>query len=267
MIYLSMLVFLLGLSLGSFANCLIWRLYKEEKIIGRSYCPKCQHNIAWYDNIPLLSYLLLKRKCRHCQQDISIQYPIIELSMAILFLFFWWQQLDFRILPGLVFWETISVSFFWLRLSFVLMAVWTLIVVFVFDLRYYLVSTLLVWPATAFFLIINIIMGVSWSNLLLGMVFGGLFFLIQYLITKGKGIGEGDIYLGVLLGSIFSLSIYLAAAIFIAYILGSLIGILLMILNKKTWGSRLPLGVFLSLGAIITLILEQEILLLFNIYF
>lgn len=99
------------------------------------------------------------------------------------------------------------------------------------------------------------------------MAAGGLFFLSQYLLTRGKGLGEGDIYLGILLGAIFSFSISLFAAIFIAYILGSLIGIILMILNKKSWSSKLPLGVFLSLGAIISIILEQEILYLVNIYF
>lgn len=266
MIYLSILVFLLGLSLGSFANCLIWRLYQEEKILGRSYCPKCKHKIAWYDNIPLLSYFYLRGNCRHCGKRISIQYPIIELSVALLFLFFWWQQFDFTILSNIIFWERISSASFWLYLSYIFLAVWTLVIIFIFDLRYYLVSTLLVWPATIFFFIINLIMGVPWFDLLMGMVVGGLFFLIQYLLTRGKGLGEGDIYLGVLLGSIFSFSGSLFTAIFIAYILGTIIAILLIIFNKKNWGSKLPLGVFLSLGAIIALILKQDLFSLFGIY-
>lgn len=267
MIYLSILIFLFGLSLGSFANCLIWRLFQEEKILGRSYCPQCRHKIAWYDNIPLLSYLILGGKCRHCRQVISIQYPVIELSVASLFTLIWWQQFDFTILPNLVFWEIISSNFFWFHLSYLLLAVWSLIIIFVFDLRYYLVSTLFVWPATVFFVIINILIGVPWPQLLAGMAVGALFFLVQYILTKGKGLGEGDVYLGVFLGSIFSFSFSLLAAIFIAYIIGSLFGVILIIINRKTWSSKLPLGVFLSLGAIITLVWQQDILLLFKIYF
>jgi len=76
-----------GLLIGSFINCLAWRLYKEETIFGRSYCPKCLKQILWHDNIPLLSFILLKGKCRSCSEKISWQYPLVELATGLLFYF------------------------------------------------------------------------------------------------------------------------------------------------------------------------------------
>lgn len=263
MLFFSLIVFLLGLSLGSFANCLIWRLYKEEKIIGRSHCPLCGGLIAWYDNIPLLSFLWLKGRCRHCRAKISWQYPIVELVMATLFLFFWFQQLNFAWLNVSDLFLALNSVNFYLELGYFYLVSFVLVIVFVFDLRYYLVSTLLVWPATFIFLILNIALGFSWYLILINMVGAGLFFLLQFIITKGKGIGEGDIWLGVLLGAIFPQAIHLMFAIFSAYIIGSLVGVSLIIFGRKSWGSKLPLGVFLAFGAIFTLILGELVKVLY----
>ena len=84
LIYLPF-IFLFGLIIGSFLNCLIWRLHQEESLGGRSYCPNCRHKLFWYDNIPLLSFILLCGRCRYCQKKISWQYPLVELAVAILF--------------------------------------------------------------------------------------------------------------------------------------------------------------------------------------
>lgn len=263
MLFLSLIVFLLGLSLGSFANCLIWRLYKEEKIIGRSHCPLCGGLIAWYDNIPLLSFLWLKGRCRHCHTKISWQYPMVELAMSALFLFFWFQQLNFTWLNVSDLFLALNSVNFYLELGYFYLVSFVLVIVFVFDLRYYLVSTLLVWPATFIFLILNIALGFSWYLILISMAGAGLFFLLQFIITKGKGIGEGDIWLGVLLGAIFPQAIHLMFAIFSAYIIGSLVGVSLIIFGRKSWGSKLPLGVFLAFGAIFTLILGELVKVLY----
>ena len=71
--------------MGSFLKCLIWRLHIKKSILGRSICPKCGHQIAWYDNIPLLSFIFLRGRCRHCRQEISLQYPLVELIAGLLF--------------------------------------------------------------------------------------------------------------------------------------------------------------------------------------
>jgi len=267
MIIFAIIIFLIGLSFGSFANCLIWRLYKEESIVGRSYCPQCGHQLSWYENIPLLSFLFLRGRCRACRRHISWQYPIIELISALLFLFFWWRQIDFV-------WSldehTITLmldSFFWLEVTKLSLAAWTMLVVLVFDWRFLLVSTLFVWPMTLFFLLLNIFLGASVSLMLVGMAFSALFFLLQYLLTKGKGLGEGDIWLGLLLGAIFSSYLSLISAIFSAYIIGSLVGVLLILFKNKSWGSKLPLGVFLAIGTLIALIFEKNIAVLVAWYF
>lgn len=259
MFFIALIILLLGLSLGSFANCLIWRFYKEEKIIGRSHCPKCKNLIAWYDNIPVLSFIFLKRRCRRCQSKISWQYPMVEIVMALLFLFFWFKQLDFAWLNVNDLSLVLNSLNFYLELGYFYLVIFILVIVFVFDLRYYLVSTLLVWPATFILLILNISLGFSWYLMLINMAGAGMFFLLQFVLTRGRGIGEGDIWLGVLLGAIFPQTIYLVFAIFSAYIIGSLVGVLLIIFGRKSWGSKLPLGVFLAFGAILTLILGEFI--------
>lgn len=267
MIYFTILVILLGLTLGSFANCLIWRLYKEEGIGGRSYCPLCGHAINWYDNIPFLSYLILRGRCRHCRAHISWHYPLVEVVTAILFLVFWLQQFNFSFVNNEFLLTSIFSPSFFLRLIYLFLVTWTLIIIFVFDARYYLVSTILVWPATIVFFLLNIFMGASWLSLVTGMAGAAIFFLLQYILTKGKGLGEGDIWLGILLGAIFANPVSLVFAIFSAYILGSITGLFLIVLNRKVWSSKLPLGVFLALGAIITLILETNILNWYHLFF
>ena len=82
---ISLLVFVFGLTIGSFINCLVWRLHKKQTILGRSYCPNCKHQLAWFDNIPLVSYIFLRGKCRYCTKPISMQYPMVELIVLLSF--------------------------------------------------------------------------------------------------------------------------------------------------------------------------------------
>ncbi len=128
----SIFAFLIGLVIGSFLNCLIWRLYKNETIGGRSYCPQCRQSIAWYDNIPVLSFFILRGKCRHCQKKISWQYPLVEIITAILFLFAFLNDLP---LP----------QFSWLLLRDWLLII-TLVIVFVYDWRWQLIPMTIIWP-------------------------------------------------------------------------------------------------------------------------
>lgn len=267
MLFFTSLVLLLGLAIGSFANCLIWRLYKEERIMGRSRCPLCASPIAWHDNIPVLSFIWLKGRCRHCRANISYQYPIVELVMAFLFLFFWFQVLNFQWLSLDSLLLVLQTADFYINISYLYLLSFVLLIIFVFDFRYYLVSTVLVWPATLVFLVFNILFGFTWYLILFSMLGAGLFFLLQFISTRGRGIGEGDIWLGVLLGAVFPQALYLIFSIFSAYILGSLTGIILIILGHKSWGSKLPLGVFLSSAAILTLILGEFVDLIYNTLF
>ena len=260
MIFLTIIVLLLGLSLGSFANCLIWRLYKQETIGGRSYCPLCKKTLAWYDNIPLLSFAFLKGRCRFCHKSISWQYPAVELAVAALFLFFWFKHLGFVCWPLENLIPFIEEPMFWLALVRDWLAIFVLTVVFVFDLRFYMVSTQLAVVAAAVFLIINICLGTTWYLPFISMGIGVAFFGAQFILTKGKGIGEGDIWLGLMLGALFPQLNLLILAILAGYIFGTLIALVLLAIGRKAWTSQLPLGVFLAMGAIFALIWGNRLL-------
>ncbi len=243
-------MFLFGLIIGSFLNCLIWRLYKEETVLGRSYCPKCGQELRWYDNIPVLSFIFLKGKCRFCGDKISWQYPLVEIITGLLFAFSYYFSLQ----NGLSFLE-LFFYFFVISLS---------IIIFVFDLRWYLIPVWVVIIGGVLIISLNIFFGASILNVLLSMLIGASFFGLQYLITRGKGIGEGDIWLGALFGAIFPDIKLLILSIFLTYIIGGLVAMVLIIFKIKKIGSRLPLGIFLSLSLLIVLFFGKEIV---NWYF
>ncbi|TFG35223.1 MAG: prepilin peptidase, partial [Parcubacteria group bacterium] len=84
-LFFSVAIFILGAMVGSFLNCVVCRIEKEESFLkGRSYCPHCKHSLSWPDLIPVLSFLILKRKCRYCGKPISWQYPLVEISTGII---------------------------------------------------------------------------------------------------------------------------------------------------------------------------------------
>jgi len=238
---------ILGLLIGSFINCLAWRLYKEETIFGRSHCLKCLKQIDWFDNIPVLSFILLRGKCRHCSKKISWQYPLVELITGILFY-----------IAFLHFGETPLV----LLKSFVIIAI--LVLVFIFDFRWYLIPvSSLIWGGV----VIIILGGLTYSGnlgayifaLIMAMAAAFLFFGAQYLFTHGKGLGEGDIWLGIFLGATFVNFRELIVAILGAYFIGSIVGVYLLATKRKHWSSKLPLGVFLTTAAIISLFWGAQI--------
>jgi prepilin signal peptidase PulO-like enzyme (type II secretory pathway) len=271
MTYLILIfVFLFGLIIGSFLNCLIWRVYKGEGMWNRSYCPKCKKQIAWYDNIPVLSFCLLGGKCRHCQKAISWQYPIIELIMGILFLIAFYTNfqvasiINLQIPPAPFIKGGVS-QFLIFNFKFLIelfrdwFLIAVMIVVFVIDLRWYLILDIVVLPAAAIVFILNLILGISWQNLLISGIIGGSFFLIQFLISKGKWIGGGDIRLGLLMGLALGWPNILVA-LFLAYFIGSIVGIGLILAGKKKWGGEVPLGTFLSVTTVIALFWGSRIL-------
>lgn len=243
--------FLLGLIFGSFLNCLIWRLRQGESILGRSYCPSCRHLIAWHDNIPVLSFLFLKGRCRYCKNRISWQYPLVELITALLFAFSFYtisQVKDF---------SPILLVFNWLF-------IFGLILIFIYDLRWQSVPMIFVWPFTVIIFFINILLGIPWWQLVIVGAVGGLFFLVQFLLTKRKGVGEGDIWLGLLMGVALARFDLLILALVLSYFIGAIISVLLLVSNKKKLKSKIALGPFLVSGTLISLIFGVKII---NWYF
>jgi prepilin signal peptidase PulO-like enzyme (type II secretory pathway) len=248
------IVFIFGLIFGSFLNVVIWRLHAGESILtGRSHCPKCHYVLGPLELIPVLSFLIQKGKCRHCRKSISWQYPLVELSTAILFLFAYLPH-DLRFT---------TYNFFLLARTWFIIA--TLIVIFVSDLKYYLIPDKIIYPAAAVVLVtLPLIYGgeISWTGLfdpLIAGILGGGFFLLQYLISKGKWIGGGDIKLGALMGLILGLG-GLGVALFFAYVVGASVGLILVASRKKTMKSQVPFGTFLVAGTIFSMFFGTSVL-------
>src|SRR6056297_1495946 len=150
MFYL-ILFFLFGLIVGSFLNSVVFRLGRESFLEGRSYCPHCEHELQWKDLIPLFSYVALKGECRYCGERISLQYPLVELSTGLLF------GLVFYINQGFTFtWAGLLTTLFWAAVFS------ALLVVFVYDLKHYIIpDSVLVFILiiTGFWYILNFVSG------------------------------------------------------------------------------------------------------------
>src|SRR3989344_5798901 len=224
-------IFILGLVIGSFLNAVIFRLKKNEQFIkGRSKCLFCKKELKPRDLIPVVSFIFLKGRCRFCQKRISWQYPLLELATGLLFLI------------GYFYYPAAGQPFNYLAyLSFSCF----LIVIFTYDLKYYLILDKVSLTALLVAFLANFLLGRDPLNLLLGAVLVAGFFLSQFLISKGKRIGGGDIRLGLVMGAMLGWPLVLVA-LFLAYIIGAIIGLWLIVLKKKAWGSQLPFGTFLA---------------------
>lgn len=231
--------FIFGLLIGSFINCWAWRLYQEESLMNRSYCPQCRQQIRWHDNIPLISFVLLKGRCRDCQKPISWQYPAVEILTALLFAVTWFF---FGAEPWFFLKSLITITI--------------LILVLIFDARWFLIPVNVLiggfFIVALFGYLASPLGGLEYlSAFLLSALVGALFFALQYLLTSGRGVGEGDIWFGVFLGAAFASLKHLAVALILAYFIGASVSIFLVLSGKKKWGSRLPLGVFLVIGTLL----------------
>jgi prepilin signal peptidase PulO-like enzyme (type II secretory pathway) len=235
---------------GSFLNCIIYRLEKNESFLkGRSYCPHCKHILSWQDLIPILSFLILKGKCRYCHQKISLQYPLVELSTAILFV--------------LIF----NTAAFNLRTIYSLIICCFLIVIFVYDLKHYLIPDKVIYPAIGIAFLYQFFRSLEFENWnlfgiwnlefgilkpLLSAFLASTFFLAIVLLSKGKWMGGGDIKVAFFMGLFLGFPKILVA-LFFAYLIGAIIGIGLILAKKKTLKSEVPFGPFLIVGTFISL--------------
>jgi len=234
-------LFCLGLVIGSFINCLVWRCRNNVSLlIKRSYCDHCGRPLAWWENIPFFSFFFLRFRCRVCLKPIPAHYHVVEISMAAFFVLVGW--LDRNVFSGneiLLLRDLFFVS--------------VLMTVFVYDLFYQLVLPSIVWAG----LFIGFIVNVSFLkydplNMLIAGGVGAGFFLLQYLVSKGRWIGGGDVRLGAMLGVWVGWPNVLVA-LFFAYIVGAIFAVFLLIFRKKNWRATLPLGTFLALGTFFAL--------------
>jgi leader peptidase (prepilin peptidase)/N-methyltransferase len=248
--FLAFIVFLFGLIVGSFLNCVIYRLGEKKSFLkGRSFCPNCAHVLSWKDLIPIFSFLILRGKCRYCGKKISLQYPLIELFTGILFLATFYHLRDQLFsLQGIF-----TLFYYWTILS-------SLIVIFVYDLKNYLIEEKIVYFSILVCLIFNLIFSISEiKNKILSSLFLGLFFLSIVLVSKEKWMGMGDAKLGALIG-IFLGWPKIIPALFFSFFVGSIFGIFLIILKKKSLKSEIPFAPFLVSGTIFSLFFGEKVI-------
>ncbi|MFA4845114.1 MAG: prepilin peptidase [Patescibacteria group bacterium] len=233
---ISISIFLLGLCVGSFLNVAIFRVHEGESVVlGRSKCQTCEDPISARDLVPVWSYLILKGRCRRCKSVLSWQYPAVEIVAGVLFLIAFqrdgWSLTFIR--------DAVFVSY--------------LILIFVYDLRHMLIIDRFTIPAMIFAVIVNLWLGIipAWSVLTGGLVLAA-FFLIQFLISKGTWVGGGDIRMGSLMGFMLGLEQGLVA-LFIAYLLGAIVGVGLLLSGKANRKTPIPFGTFLATASVIVL--------------
>lgn len=246
---IEVVIFLFGLIFGSALNAVIYRLHSGDSwLTGRSLCPRCKHQLHFWDLVPVVSWLWLRGKCRYCHKSISIQYPLVELGTAIAFV------LAYR-MAGV----ELGLPHAWLQaITWMIFALF-LIIIFVYDWKYYLILDAVIYPAAVSAFILNILLGVSWSDMLIAAVIGAGFFWLQYIISRGTWIGGGDIRLGGLMGIMLGWP-GIIVALFIAYIVGSIVGVGLILVGRKQWGQQIPFGTFLSVATFVILLYGRPIL-------
>jgi leader peptidase (prepilin peptidase)/N-methyltransferase len=231
-------LFVLGLLFGSFANVVIYRLPQKKSVVTpRSACPKCANPIAWYDNIPVLSWLFLMGKCRNCKNPISARYPFVELLTGAVF-----AAIGYRY------------GYQWTTLELLVFS-WSLIVVSMIDLD------LMILPDV--FTLSGIVIGLAgaWLNpersfmsALWGVLLGGGFlYAIAYLylvLRKEEGMGGGDIKLLAWIGAVLGWKA-VPFVILVSSIVGSVVGLGLALRSKAGLKSVIPFGPYLALAAIL----------------
>ena len=254
-------------------NALIWRIHEQDEGSraklskkkqltkhdlsiwhGRSMCVSCHHTLAWYDLLPVISWIQLKGKCRYCQKAISIQYPAVELLTVGLFVLSYYA-LSVP-LWGLVAW---------------LLTLTGLIALAVYDLRWMILPTRLVYvlyiPSVVFVVITtrnnpHFLLS-AFYTLLSALLLGGLFWLL-FQVSGGKWIGGGDVRLGYLLGLLAMTPVKTTLLLFLASLLGTMVALPLLATHKSQLKAKLPFGPFLIAAAIIVVLYGANILSWYN---
>lgn len=249
-------IFVLGLIFGSFINALVWRVHTKRKWWGneRSICPKCKHKLYAVDLIPVLSWLLLKGKCRYCKKPISVQYPLVELITAILFV------VSYMAWPIMLSRLSILVFIVWL-FSLVLM-----VALCVYDYKWMILPNIIVVILTISSLIFVVLKAIDHGSInlflqacLASIIFFGLFWFL-FIVSSERWIGGGDVKLAVSLG----LFVGGVAEVFLVIFLASLIGTVYVLpklaTGKVSAKTHIPFGPLLMVATIIVVLFGKSLI-------
>jgi leader peptidase (prepilin peptidase)/N-methyltransferase len=227
---------ILGLAIGSFLNVCIHRLPRQASIVNPpSACPQCGYTLRWIDNVPVLSYVLLGGRCRQCRTPISVRYPIVELLTMAVFIghvvVFGW---DILLVPRLVFASI-------------------LIALFAIDLEHHLLPNVITLPGIVVGLAFSLMLPPGIVDALIGTVVGGgVLWLIgeaYYRYSGQEGMGGGDVKMLAMIGAFLGWKLVVLTLV-LSSLLGSLIGLVVIVVRKGGLKHALPYGTFLSLAAL-----------------
>ncbi|MBN1283232.1 MAG: prepilin peptidase [Proteobacteria bacterium] len=251
---LYLLAGLMGAVLGSFAGVCIWRMPRDESVVWPpSHCPACGRRLSWWENIPLVSYAILRARCRTCRAWISPRYPIVELAMVLLSLFAWWH-----------FQEPLR------YLVYLCLFILPMLIVTGIDLYHCIIPDSITIPGIAAGFIVKLLLdggepACLWRAVdsLAGIVVGGgalyLVALAYEKIRRQEGLGGGDVKLIAMIGAFFGWKAALLA-LFIASFLGSFVGLIVVIALRKDLKYAIPFGPFLATAGVVYLFFGDRLI-------
>ena len=232
-----------GLVVGSFLGAFTYRFPRRMSVLkGRSLCPKCRKSLTWYDNIPVFSFLLLRGRCRKCGKGISPRYPLIELATTLGFVGIW--ILGFEL----------AFTVFLLLVFSILMAV------FVIDLEEKVIPDQLSFFGLV--VVLLFLLATKPSTLYLNLFSGfiaALFLLLVHLATQGRGMGLGDVKFAVFAGTFLGWP-KIPVWLFIAFLTGAIVGTILVLVKKASFGKQIAFGPFLVVSLIVAFIWGNQLL-------
>lgn len=249
-------LFIFGAGVGSFTSVVIYRLNAGKRgiLTGKSQCIQCETELKPLDLIPIISYLTLRGKCRYCSKEISYMYPLLEIMTGAIFALLYLKFPFFS--------ESLSFSGNFLGL-YLLYAFYTFILIFTFffDLHYLKVSDEILLPAILIGLIATVATPLTphFFDALIGIAIPVAFFGLQILVSRGTWVGLGDLRVGAFMGVILGWKLVIVA-LFLSYLIGSVVSILIAMRKKKFFGVRIPFAPFLVIGTFLTIFFGEEIL-------
>ncbi|MEN8253105.1 MAG: prepilin peptidase [Patescibacteria group bacterium] len=257
-VFTSLFLFALGAAVGSFINVFVYRSVRSETWVkGRSRCDFCKKTLKSFDKIPLLSFLFLRGKTHCCKKKLSLAHPVVEFISGTLFVWWYWGgSLFFQLTVQPL---KILQPIFWLFVAIILLGI------FVSDLLYMIIPDILLAILLVLAVVYRIILvslGFMQIHDFLWMIFGAMLltslFAALFFITKGKGFGLGDVKFALPMGLLLAWPNILLG-VFLSFIFGSIVGLLLLALKKKKFGQVIPFGPFLILGTVTALLFGDSL--------
>lgn len=238
----ALIIGAIGASVGSFLNVVIVRIAAERPFIrGRSSCPHCGRTLAWYELVPVGSFLFLGGRCRTCRKRLTVQYLLLECLTAAMF-----------ILVFLTFGFSLLTLSGWLVVS-------AMVLIALYDARWSLIPDQFSYILIGAGLLTAFISNVPLIDVFFGVLAGGAFFGGQFLLSRGRWIGSGDIFLGLGLGALLGWRA-LAVALGLAYFLGAVYALILILSRRTRLGRSMAFGPFLMVGGLIAWLYGESLI-------